>query len=249
MKNYNFTETTIGTLDDIDYNCIHKTHYKFKDNDFLFKRNPESQILTVLCHGRAPKGSYPIFRGYNYNLTQTDTLSLSDKLQSQTKLEVAYYLHYVADYINIVNHVFKQGKYHKILFFGTSSAGFITLFMASFFQQYAFIANAFIYSNNNHYRQLEEYCKRYDKKYGIRMEIQSVFKHYGFPKRVFLFSNKSDSIHIKNTKPFLINNNDYRTQIKETLFNQKPKNGTDPHTINMPSKNTEYWIQHFIHQL
>ena len=246
MKNYNFTHTTITSLQDIDLDVIHTEHYTHNDIDFLLKRNPENKILTVLCHGRAPKGSYPIFRGYDYSLTNSDSLSIADKLQSEINLEVTYYLHYIPNYISIIKYIYETGNYTKILFFGSSSAGFITLFLASYFQQSAFIANAFIYSNNNHYRRIQEYCNRYDKKYAIGMDIQAVFETYGFPKEVFLFSNKADSIHVKNSKPFLSNNANHRGQIKEEFFHRKPSNGSDPHSINMPSKNTEYWIQHFL---
>ena len=247
MTNYNFTTVQLDVLKNIDYDLVHEAHYKYRDNHFLYKRNPENQILTVCFHGRATKGSYPIFRGYNYNLKNSDTLSIADKLQPKLNLEVTFYLNYIADYIQIINTIFKEGNYSKILFFGSSGGGFIALFLASYFNQYAFIANAFIYSNNNHYRRLKKRCE--ETQYAIRMDIQAVIENYGFPKKVYLFSNKADSIHVKNAKPFLQENEKYKDQIKEEFFHRKPKDGSDPHALNMPSQNTEYWIQHFVNKI
>ena len=156
MSNYNFTIKTIQSLDDINYQVNSCIRYKYLDNQFLYKRNPKNEILTVCFHGRAPKGSYPIFRGYNYNFNNSDILSLADKLQPKLNLEVTFYLHFIADYIRIIKKIYDEGNYNKILFFGTSSGGFIALFLASYFQQHAFLANAFIYPNNNHYRQLKK---------------------------------------------------------------------------------------------
>ena len=81
------------------------------------------------------------------------------------------------------------------------------------------------------------------------MHIQSVIDKYGFPKKVYLFSNKADSIHVKNSKLFLQENEKYKENINENFFHRKPKDGSDPHSINMPSKNAEYWVQHFINKI
>lgn len=247
MKTYNFTTIKIDLLENIDYGRLHQTHYQYDDNDFLYKRNPENKLLTVCFHGRAKKGSYPIFRGYNYNLKDSDTLSIADKLQPELNLEVTFYLNYIADYIHVISTIFKAGNYSKILFFGTSGGGFISLLLASYFNQYAFIANAFIYSNSNHYLRLKKRCE--NTQYAIRMHIQSVIDKYGFPKKVYLFSNKADSIHVKNSKLFLQENEKYKENINENFFHRKPKDGSDPHSINMPSKNAEYWVQHFINKI
>lgn len=247
MTNYNFTTHRIDFLSKIEYDSVHSAQYNYHDNRFLYKRNPKNKILTVCFHGRASKGSYPIFRGYNYNLEHSDILSIADKLQPKLNIEVSFYLHYVADYIRIIKTIFEKGDYSKILFFGTSSGGFISLFLASYFNQHAFIANAFIYNNNNHYRRLKKRCE--DTHYAIRMDIQAVIEHYGFPKSVHLFSNKADSIHVKNAKPFLQENEINKDKIKENFFHRKPKDGSDPHAINMPSQNTEYWIQNIINTL
>lgn len=247
MTKYNFTTIEIDNLDRIDYDLRHEAHYKCENYDFLLKRNPLNKILTVCFHGRAPKGSYPIFRGYNYTLFHSDILSLADRLQPKLNQEVTFYLHFIADYIRIIKKIYDEGNYNKILFFGSSSGGFIALFLASYFQQHAFLANAFIYPNNNHYRQLKKKCK--DTKYAIRMDIQAVIEQYGFPKSIHLFSNKADSIHVKNAKPFLQENEIYRDKIKENFFHRKPKDGSDPHILNMPSQNTEFWIQKIINLL
>ena len=247
MTNYNFTTIEIDFLTKIDYDLVQETHYHYLDNDFLYKRNKKNKILTVCFHGRATKGSYPIFRGYDYNLEHSDILSIADKLQPKLNVEVSFYLHYVADYIRIIKTIFEKGDYSKILFFGTSSGGFISLFLASYFNQYAFIANAFIYNNNNHYRRLKKRCE--ETNYGIRMDINAVIEQYGFPERVYLFSNKADSIHVKNAKPFLQENEINKDKIKENFFHRKPKDGSDPHILNMPSQNTEFWIKKIINSL
>ena len=247
-KNYNFTTKEIDSLSKIVYNQSHETHYKLEDNHFLLKRNPKNKILTVCFHGRANLGSFPIFRGYNYNLKNSDILSIADKLQPKLNMEVTFYLHYIVDYIKLIKTIYQEGKYTKMLFFGTSSGGFIALFLASYFQQHAFIANAFIYTNNNHYRRLEKRCEDTQTKYAIRMDIEAVIAHYGFPKSIHLFSNKADSIHVKNAKPFMTKYEGEKSKIKEKFFFRKPTDGSDPHTINMPFKNTEYWINHVIEE-
>ena len=247
MTKYNFTINTIDSLDEINYDVNKNIRYKYLGNQFLYKRNPKNKILTVCFHGRAPKGSYPIFRGYNYTLSHSDILSLADKLQPKLNLEVTFYLHFIADYIQIIKKIFEEGNYSKILFFGSSSGGFIALFLASYFQQHAFLANAFIYPTNKHYRQLKEKCK--GTNFAIRMDIKSVIQQYGFPETLHLFSNKADSIHVKNAKPFLLENEIHQDKIKEVFFHRKPKDGSDPHAINMPSQNTEYWIQEIVNLL
>lgn len=247
MKVYNFTTIKIEFLETIDYDILHDRHYQYHENDFLYKRNPENKVLTVCFHGWAPKGSYPIFRGYDYNLKGSDTLSIADKLQPELNINVTFYLNYIEDYIQIISTIFKAGNYSKILFFGTSGGGFISLYLASYFNQYAFIANAFIYSNNYHYLRLKKRCK--NTQYSIRMHIQSVLDQYGFPKKVYLFSNKADAIHVKNSKLFLQENEKHKENINETFFHKRPNDGSDPHNFNMPSKNTEKWVQHFINKI
>ena len=121
MINYNFITNRIDFLSKINYDSQHSAQYNYHDNRFLYKRNPKNKILTVCFHGRVSKGSYPIFRGYNYNLEHSDILSIADKLQPKLNVEVSFYLHYIADYIRIIKTIFEKGEYSNILFFGTSS--------------------------------------------------------------------------------------------------------------------------------
>ena len=133
MTQYNFITKQISTLQEINYDNNHITHYNYNDTDFLFKKNDKNRILTVLLHGRAPIGSYPIFRGYNYNLQGSDTLAIADKLQPKLNIEVTYYLHYIEDYIKTIQAIYMGGSYDKILFFGSSSGAYMATFLASYF--------------------------------------------------------------------------------------------------------------------
>ena len=255
-SNYDFQIKTINNLSEITYAAGEKTHYHFMKDaktqlhfDFLYKRK-NKKTLTVLFHGRAPKNSYPVFRGYDYELENSDLLSLSDRLQKETKLEVCFFLNYIEDYIEIIDSIMIDGNYDNILFFATSGGGYMALFMASYFQQYAFTANGFYYDRSEHYRRLEAKVQILtNKKYYIGMDIEKVFQQFGFPKHVVLFSNKCDSIHVKQTQRLIDyikgEQQDNHDKIDVTLF-EKKVDGEDPHKFNMPGKTTKYWIEHVI---
>ena len=67
--------------------------------------------------------------------------------------------------------------------------------------------------------------------------------------KIYLFSNKADAIHVKNSKLFLQENEKHKENINETFFHKRPNDGSDPHNFNMPSNNTEKWVQHFINKI
>lgn len=261
-SNYDFPIKTIHDLSEITYTPASATHYQFIKNtnpneqfDFLYKRNndPPNKTLTVLFHGRVPKNSYPIFRGYNYELENSDILSLSDRLQKETNLEVCFFLHYIEQYIEIIDAIKTQGNYDNILFFASSGGGYIALFMASYFHQYAFTANGFYYDHSEHYRRLKAKVQnknnQNNQNYFIGMDIEKVFEHFTLPKHISLFSNECDSIHPKQTQRLLeyikTIQQDHLDKVETTLFKKKVK-GEDPHIFNVPEKTTQYWIQHFI---
>ncbi|MBA3286194.1 MAG: hypothetical protein H0U27_14215 [Nitrosopumilus sp.] len=92
-----------------------------------------------------------VFRGYNYNIKNTDILCISDALLEKykdDKMALSWYLstekyNFEQTYTEIIECIIK--KYSKVLFCGTSGGGYPALYYASKFNKLCLIGNSQIY--------------------------------------------------------------------------------------------------------
>ena len=82
VKVYGYTQKYIQKLKEIDNN--RNIFYNYKGLNFLSKLKRNHKNIIFLFHGSIPmkmKGKYKvIFRGYNYNIENTDIICISDFL-------------------------------------------------------------------------------------------------------------------------------------------------------------------------
>lgn len=218
---YEYNQIPIDNLEFISTND--SNFYNYKGLNFLAKLKPQNNILVVNFHG-AIKGfgtNRIIFRGYNYNIPNTDIVCISDYLlgiyefyQVNWGLKTAKY-DSDAIYCELFDFLIKSKLkiipygYKCVIFTGSSAGGYPSMYWACKFNQYAIISNPQIYL----------------EKYGLAQKNSK--NPWGFYQLAKLLSLDGDSIcyepnametHITKFKPkkIIIYNNKYDTH---TLLN------------------------------
>ena len=100
MEIYNKTKIIIDNINKVQVynqnnNELLENDYTYKDITFLSKVKNNSKNLIVFFHGSLPKTekSKIIFRGYNYNILNSDSLCVSDGLiNTYHDLKIGWYL-------------------------------------------------------------------------------------------------------------------------------------------------------------
>jgi hypothetical protein len=252
MSHYNLKLDTLTKLSDIKFN--NNSYYRYKNVSFYYKTVDESDILIVSFHGSLSQSKtsknglteLPVFRGYNWNF---NILCLSDRLLedfTDKNLRVAWFLNYESIYIEIIK--FISQKYKKIVFVGSSGGGLPSLVFATYFNQYALIANTQIYINKTDYINTLLKITNF-KLEELNIDIEKILLSYK-PKLVHFYQNTNDlKTYNRHVIPFLdFIRKEQIDNIDIKLFpGDEPKYNQTNHDIRFP--NSQDWniqIKNFI---
>jgi len=123
-----------------------KKKYTYKLIDFLVNIKKANNLI-VLFHGTAAGAKYPIFRGYDYNFSESVVLSISDPLIKLYKgLKIGWYLDtkkydITLNIKEIVEHIKKICNIKKVIFVSNCSGALIALKLSCIMNEYCLIAN------------------------------------------------------------------------------------------------------------
>ena len=184
-------------------------YYKIKDYYYYyFNKKLNSKNLIVMFHG-AISGSgcnRQRYRGYNYNINNSDLLCLNDMLNTIfEKYAIGYYLstskyNQISIYHEIIDYYIKNNNYNNIIFTGTSAGGYPAVVFASYYNSTAIISNSYLYCEHDSFfknredkRGILDYCNDhndiliYNKKQ-IEFDILK-----SKPKKIIIYQNKLDT--------------------------------------------------------
>jgi hypothetical protein len=139
MIRYGYSQQKIDDLSCV--NCNSNNWYLYKDLNFLVKFKKNNSNLVIFFHGALPDVSDRecCFRGFNYEIEDTDILSVSDILVSKYKnYQVSWFLssnkyNINNNYIEVFDYLINKQNYKKIIFTGTSGGGYPSLYFASYY--------------------------------------------------------------------------------------------------------------------
>jgi hypothetical protein len=280
IEAYGYKQQIIDNLIDIDDNNYN--FYNYHDLKFLSKLKSKNNNLAIIFHGSIPSNGIPsnhitsnnipitstdrvYFRGYDYEINNTDIICISDYLMSKyDEYEINWTLStekYDIEYIyeELFTYIINKKKYNSIIFCGTSAGGFPSLKFACKFNSTALISNSQIYLEK--YTNIDnmkgfDYLKNMvnennDKLIYENKQIETIINN-SKPKQVIIYNNKKDLITYKyHLLPFIeyIENNNLSNIFQINLFDFDgvvPKRKTQ-HSIQFPdSKNLGNVLQELL---
>ena len=205
IEAYGYKQQRINDLHNIDKNS--NNFYNYKDLNFLSKLNLDNENIVIIFHGSIPEkniGDFDvIFRGYNYNIKNTDIICISDYLLSKYKANysvnwsLSTKKHPDTDllYKELFEYLISIKKYKNVIFTGTSAGGLPSLKFGSFFNYIAIIANSQLYIENYFdnigLKAIQKYIDIddeviYDNKMIKKIILQS------HPKQIIYYQNIND---------------------------------------------------------
>ena len=225
MQAYGFDKKIITTLEEIDDN--QNNFYTYKKLSFFSKLKPSNNKLLITFHG-AVKGkgiNRIIFRGYNWQIQNTDIVCISDYLLN-------VYRHYRVNwalssekynanalYKELFEYFISKKQYSQVFFTGSSAGGFPSIKWASIFGKTALVSNSQIYLEKSHLFYKELPVKHNPEDENIFVSLQANAKlnmdkilykdkiledivRINQPERLILFCNKLDSTYQDHILPF-----------------------------------------------
>lgn len=245
----NLYSLEVITCNDLNNIKIGDYHYKYKDNDFLYRNSGIKKKLLVSFHGAINrKIGVPVFRYYNYNFADYDVLAMSDTLlklfnSCDPILELSWFLspdgHNLREnQKEIISKIINLGGYDKVVFTGSSGGGHPSIYFASYFNQYCLIQNAQIYLDKHWY------FKHMLNIVGLQntdvdINIENAILEYGPPKKVVLYQNIHDNHHYQeHAKVFLEFLSKNGDQNVVSHFFERLEDGWNPHGLNTPAGKT-----------
>lgn len=207
MEAYGYKKTVINNLDNINNNS--NNFYNYKGLNFLSKLKNKNKNIVIIFHGAISenkKGKFNvIFRGYDYNIKDTDILCISDYLLDKYindyivnwTLSTKKYSYCDKIYLELFKYLINQKKYINIFFTGTSAGGFPSIKFASYFNCTALISNAQLYLENYKKDNGLYYLFNMLHKYGDELnyekkEIEKIILN-SVPKKIIYYQNKKDN--------------------------------------------------------
>jgi predicted esterase YcpF (UPF0227 family) len=254
MIRYGYSQQKIDELSLID--CSSTNWYNYKNLNFLIKFKNNNNNLVIFFHGAVPDidDRECCFRGFNYDIENTDIICVSDILIGIYKnFEISWYLssnkHNINNiYIEVFDYLINKKNYNKIIFTGTSGGGYPSLYFASYYNKIALISNSQIYPENYwHYKYLIQKLKENDDflLYQNNDIEKLIMKQQ--PEKIYLYQNLNDDglNYISNAyySPFVkfINDNNLENILTLQLFNgNEPPEGKTHHHVFFP--NNESYI-------
>ena len=271
IQAYGYEQKRINELNNIDNNT--NNFYNYKGLNFLSKLSSENKNIVISFHG-ATSGvgtERIIFRGYDWEITNTDIICISDYLINiYNEVQINWTLSskkFESDtiYIELFKYIFYKKKYKNIIFTGTSAGGYPSIKFSCIFNAIAIIGNPQLY--------LEKYSlfkkdriKRGDGRFGLldimdKYNDEIIYNNKDIekyilenkPKLVIIYQNMDDIHHYKDHllpfDNFVLN---YKLQDKFILntFKYEIENNlteAQHHTIIFPdNKKHLYILQEFI---
>lgn len=255
---YGYRKHIITKLTDINKNS--DDHYNYRDLDFLCKMKKSHTNICIIFHGAIPLTTQkPVFRGYNYEINNTDIICISDYLVNKyTNYMVNWTLSsekYDAEeiYMELFTYLTQHKKYDKIMFTGSSAGGYPSIKFASKFNSLALVTNPQLY--------LEDYGtntttwgfgnlkyileNKGDKIIYKEKQIEDIlFKHQ--PRHVFIYNNIDDGTYNRDIVPFkrFVEDNNLNHLFTFNIFkyNKPLPEGKTHHSIQFPENSTHYEI-------
>jgi hypothetical protein len=232
VEAYCYKQQIINKLNNIDNNT--NNFYNYKNLNFLSKLKSENKNLVIIFHGAVLGNGIDriIFRGYNYEIDDTNIVCISDYLiniyheyiVNWTLSTDKHNVEYIYD--ELFTYLITQKKYNKIIFTGTSAGGFPSLKFACKFNCIALISNSQIYIEkygknkaNGFYHLKNMVEKNNDKLIYENNQIEHIINKYK-PKKVIIFNNIKDSTYKRDIVPIIqyINNNKISHLFQINLF-------------------------------
>jgi len=244
---YGYKQQIINNLNNINNNT--NNFYNFKGLNFLSKLNSKNKNLVISFHGAVREVvdsssgiNRIIFRGYNWKLSNTNIICISDYLLNKYKeYKVNWSLStkkYNVEYIyeELFTYLINKQKYNKIVFIGSSAGGYPSLKFACKFNCIALIGNSQFYlekyclfkrgrinsGNGKVYGLLDITDKYNDKLLYKNKQIESIIDKYK-PKQIIIYNNINDYTYKEHLQPLIkyIDTNKISHLFKIKLFDYK----------------------------
>ena len=244
MNYYGYTQIKIENLEEIQKK--ENNFYNFKGINFLSKMNPQNTKIVFLFHGASPQNvkQKVIFRGYDYDIKNTDIICISDYL-------LTIYDNYTINWTlptkkHNVEFVYKEiigyflnKKYEKIIMTGTSAGGYPSIKFACYFNATALVSNSQIYIEK--YRGMNTLNKMLESHDDFLIyeekEIEKIIQA-NKPQKIIIYNNKSDSTYKLDILPLLsfIEKNNLISYFEINLFDYNGiiPEGKSHHHIQFP---------------
>lgn len=206
----------INDLKNIDKNS--SNHYIYNNLHFLSKQRRNNKNLVIIFHGAVMQGknikrkgiNRTIFRGYDYNIRDTDIICITDYLlKKYNDYSVNWALstvrfHVEDVYRTLFSFLKKRKQYKNVVFTGTSAGGYPSLKYAAIYNSVALIANSQIYLENyGGFATLKNMLeKNSDKVLYKNREIETILAK-NKPKHVFIYNNIRDSTYSRDLEPLI----------------------------------------------
>ena len=254
--NYGYKEEIIEELSSINDNS--NNWYNYKKLNILTKLKRPNQNLVVFFHGALPnpEDRKCCFRGFNYEIENTDIVCASDILISiYQNFEISWYFstvkYNVNDiYIETFTYLLGKKNYKNVIFTGTSGGGYPSLYFASYFNKIALIANSQIYPEHYwHFKTLQTRIKDNDDELLYNDKDIELYITKSNPSKIILYNNlKDDGLkYIMNAYylPFItfIKTNKYENLLDLRLFEgEDPPEGKTHHHVNFPKDSSHLTV-------
>jgi hypothetical protein len=155
MEAYGYKQEMITDLKNINNNT--NNFYNYNGLNFLSKLKSHNKNIIIIFHGAVPGNGINrvVFRGFNYNIDNTDIICISDYLLNKYDGYLVNWTlsteKYNTDHIykELFTHLINLKNYKNVIFTGTSAGGFPSLKFACIFNCVALIANSQIYLDEN----------------------------------------------------------------------------------------------------
>lgn len=253
---YNYKQENIEELSLINNNG--NNWYNYKKFNFLSKLKEQNTNLIVFFHGALPnlEDRKCCFRGFNYEILDTDIVCASDILISiYQNFQISWYLstlkHNVNDiYIETFTYLLSRKKYKNVIFTGTSGGGYPSLYFASYFNKIALIANSQIYPEHYyHFNDLQTKIKDNDDELLYNNKDIEMCINKSKPSKILLYQNLKDKglkwISNAYYLPFItfIKTNNYDNILDLHLFEgEEPSQGKTDHHVNFPKESSHLTV-------
>jgi hypothetical protein len=251
QNSYGYLQQKIIHLSCIDNNS--NNYYNYKNCNFLAKMKNYNKNLVIIFHGAIPniEERSCCFRGYNYEIENTDIICISDILLSIYKnFQISWYLssskHNINNiYIEVFDYFINNKDYDKIIFTGTSGGGYPSLYFSSLYKKTALIANSQIYPEHYwHYNDLITKLNENDDQLLYENKDIEITIMKQQPEKIILYQNLNDISlqQISNAyyKPFIdfIKENHMEHILELYLFNgiDPPQDKTHHHVFSQKKK-------------
>jgi hypothetical protein len=217
---YGYEQIIIDNLTNINNNS--NNFYNYNRLNFLSKLQQNNKNIVITFHG-AINGygiNRVIFRGYDWNIDNTDIICISDfLLDKYNKYNINWTLETKKNktdalYKELFSYLINKKKYVNVIFTGTSAGGFPSIKFACMFNAIGLISNSQIYIENyplpRHialgavgFQYLKDIVK--DDNDEIIYEpnqIELIINRYK-PKKIIIYNNKNDYTYESHTLPFV----------------------------------------------